>query len=142
MSGYLSKKNSHGVWQRRYFCLNNEFLIYKKDSGSGPADIKGVVDISDISTISLIGKSDVDIATTGGEIFSIRAADGKEANKWISALNHRLDWVKREAAIENKVMESMTHDPVLSTGFASPQYVILSGWLMKKSPHKFGGLQV
>lgn len=49
-SGYLSRKSSKGFWQKRWFYLNNQFLIYKKDEIT--VENKGVLSLHEISSIS------------------------------------------------------------------------------------------
>lgn len=48
-SGYLSRKSSKGFWQKRWFYLNNQFLIYKKDEVT--PDVKGVLSLHEISFV-------------------------------------------------------------------------------------------
>lgn len=137
----MQKKNSHGVWQKRYFYFNNEFLVYKKESSSPASDIKGVIDINGVATVNQVDK-DIDITMTGGEIFSIRGSDTKDAKKWLSLINERISWLNEEKAIENQVKETLAQDPSIFSFSTVAEGPKLSGWLMKKSPHKFGGLQV
>jgi hypothetical protein len=80
-SGNVKKVNSSNVWQMRYFYINNEFLIYKKDSAAGDKDIKGALDVSDMTAARPLG-GDVEIALKAGEPFVLRCADEQEATKW------------------------------------------------------------
>jgi hypothetical protein len=48
-NGYLSRKSSKGFWQKRWFYLNNQFLIYKKDENA--TENKGVLSLHEISAI-------------------------------------------------------------------------------------------
>lgn len=49
-SGHLSRKSSKGFWQKRWFYLNNQFLIYKKDEQA--TESKGVMGLHEISSIN------------------------------------------------------------------------------------------
>ena len=46
MGGILKKKNSHGIWQKRYFCLNNDYFVYKKDENH--AVVRGAFDLLEL----------------------------------------------------------------------------------------------
>lgn len=50
-----------GVWQKRFFYLNNEFLIYKKDKKNAAKDLKGAIDISEVDTVEVSPKGDMDV---------------------------------------------------------------------------------
>lgn len=52
-SGYLSRKSSKGFWQKRWFYLNNQFLIYRKDEQATVS--KGVLSLHEISAINATG---------------------------------------------------------------------------------------
>lgn len=134
LAGNLKKKNSHGVWQTRYFYLNNDFLIYKKDSRS--TDIKGVVDVGDISSLSSTPKGDLTVVMNGGEELNLKGNDGRDASRWVAAIQERMDWVQREKELTEEGMASLAK----STD-STENSIKLSGWLMKKSPHKYGGMQ-
>lgn len=142
LGGNLKKKNSHGVWQTRYFYLNNDFLIYKKDNNS--TEIKGVVDIGDIASYTSTNKGDLVLQMKGGEDFQLKCNDNKDVNKWINAIQARMDWVKHEKELMEAASTSLLNDSnnsnQSSTTSTSTQ-IKLGGWLMKKSPHKYGGMQ-
>jgi hypothetical protein len=52
-----------GVWQKRWFYLNNEFLIYKKDRKAASSDIKGAIDLSEVDTVAVSAKGDMDVVS-------------------------------------------------------------------------------
>ena len=52
-----------GVWQKRFFYLNNEFLIYKKEKKDKPKDIKGAIDLSEVDTVEVSPKGDLDVVS-------------------------------------------------------------------------------
>ena len=82
--GNLKKINSSNIWQTRFFYLNNEFLIYKKDSAASDKDIKGVLDVTDMvhASPSAAHATDVEIALKTGEPFILRCHDDAEVAKW------------------------------------------------------------
>lgn len=51
------------MWQKRWFYLNNEFLIYKKDKKTPSDDIKGAIDISQVDTVEVSVKGDMDVVS-------------------------------------------------------------------------------
>lgn len=84
MRGNLKKINSSNIWQTRYFYLNNEFLIYKKDSAAGDKDIKGALDVTDMlhARPGASHPTDVEIVLKTGEPFILRCHDDAEVSKW------------------------------------------------------------
>lgn len=141
LSGFLQKKNSHNVWQKRYFYLNNDYLIYKKDSFTPNSDLKGVIDIRDIATVTSLTKGDIDIKMKGGECISIKSNDWKESSKWVFGINQRIEWIDQEIMLEEQ-LQSVAAAVGFNGGAGVQPPVSLSGWLQKKSPHKYAGLQV
>lgn len=135
LAGNLKKKNSHGVWQTRYFYLNNDFLIYKKDNRS--TEIKGVVDIGDIGSLTSSPKGDLNLVMKGGEELNLKGNDGRDASRWVLAIQERMDWVQREKELAEAGMATLAK----STDSSDEKLIKFSGWLMKKSPHKYGGMQ-
>jgi hypothetical protein len=135
MSGYLQKKNSHNVWQKRFFYLNNDYLIYKKDESTPNTDLKGVIDVREIASVMSLTKGDISITMKGGESLLIKSTDWKESTKWINAINQRIEWI----AHENTLIKD---NPESAELLETYKPVSLSGWLQKKSPHKYGGMQV
>ena len=55
LSGVLSRKSSKGIWQKRWFYLRNQFLVYKKDEFA--KEIKGVLGLHEISFINTKGQT-------------------------------------------------------------------------------------
>lgn len=49
------------MWQKRFFYLNNEFLIYKKDKKA--TEIKGTVDIAEVDSVEVSAKGDIDVVS-------------------------------------------------------------------------------
>jgi hypothetical protein len=136
LTGNLKKKNSHGVWQTRYFYLNNDFLIYKKDNRS--TEIKGVVDAGDIASLASSPKGDITLTMTGGEELNLKGNDAREASRWVLAIQERMDWVQRERELAEAGRAAIAQAAAEPTDDRS---IKQSGWLMKKSPHKYGGMQ-
>ena len=52
-----------GVWQKRWFYLNNEFMIYKKDQKAGDKDVKGAIDLSEVEAVVVSPKRDIDVVS-------------------------------------------------------------------------------
>lgn len=115
--------------------MNNDFLIYKKDNRS--TDIKGVVDVGDIASLSSTPKGDLTIFMTGNEEFNLKANDARDASRWVAAIQERMDWVQREKELAEEGMATLAK----SNDSNNDKLIKLSGWLMKKSPHKYGGMQ-
>jgi hypothetical protein len=137
LGGNLKKKNSHGIWQTRYFYLNNDFIIYKKDSGSS-AEIKGVIDLGEMRTMVVTPKGDITLVMNGGEELYLKGSDGRDAGRWKVAVDERMKWIENERQLIEAAKEAALENPVAP---ATP-LVSYKGWLMKKSPHKYGGMQV
>mmetsp|Transcript_2780 Transcript_2780/g.4185 ORF Transcript_2780/g.4185 Transcript_2780/m.4185 type:complete len:1583 (-) Transcript_2780:264-5012(-) len=133
LGGILSKKNSHGYWQKRYFYFNNEFLIYKKDKGS--SDIKGVIDLGELAKYNSCGRGELSLVMKGGEVLDLKGSDEYEIAQWIAAIEERMQWVEKDLEIINASHE-LPGDPLIA-----PDTLLVSGWLMKKSPHPYGGMQ-
>lgn len=52
-----------GVWQKRWFYVNNEFMIYKKDQKAGGKDVKGAIDLSEVEAVEVSPKRDIDVVS-------------------------------------------------------------------------------
>ena len=89
MSGVLSKKNPHGIWQKRYFYLNNEYIVYKADSKA--TDMKGAIDVAEL--VSILPKGNVlTLKTTGDRDFVLQASSNDMCSAWCSAIDERKAW--------------------------------------------------
>jgi hypothetical protein len=115
--------------------LNNDFLIYKKDNRS--TDIKGVVDAGDIASLSSSPKGDLTLVMTGGEELNLKGNDARDASRWVIAIQERMDWVQREKELAEVGKATITQ----ATEPTDNKSMNHCGWLMKKSPHKYGGMQ-
>ena len=135
----MNKKNSHGRWQTRYFYLNNEFLIYKKDHSS--TEIKGAVDVGDIAEFAASNKGYLTIHMNGGEVLELKGADSREIGNWIAAMEERREWVLSERALLKRAAAEVTAASSSGTSDACVM-TTKAGWLMKKSNNKYGGMQV
>jgi hypothetical protein len=106
------KINSKNIWQTRYFYLNNEFLIYKKDQSS--SELKGVLDVSDmlkVKSASANGGLSTDLEIhwkSGAEPFILRCTDEKEVSKWSAAITARMQWKQAE----NEAISRLAEDSV------------------------------
>lgn len=137
LGGNLRKKNSHGVWQKRYFYLNNEFLIYKKDNSA--TEIKGAVDVGNADTFEANSKGDLTIYMIGGEKLELKGTDTRDVGRWVAALEERKQWV----LAERELIQRATAEVAASTDHTDTTPMAeKSGWLMKKSNNKYGGMQV
>ena len=143
MTGFLKKKNSHGVWQKRYFALNNEYLVYRKDAGN--AEIKGAFDLLEISDVKVTqyGSSGEDtifeIYGTNGSSSQLRTSSAGEADKWVLYIKERIGWCAQNEGAAGSTTSSDGRKWCESTAVAAvvDSTLHISGWLMKKSHNKF-----
>jgi hypothetical protein len=162
----VKKINSKNIWQNRYFYLNNEFLIYKKDSQS--SEIKGVLEIEDMALARRCDSGsnsnfDVELVMHAGrgDPFVLRCQDSTDASKWVAAVNARILWKRNEIEALNKLAESRgttgmgstdandaqspgasAHTSTGAVAEPKPACPVISGWLKKRGKHKFIGQQV
>ena len=126
MSGLMKKKNRNGIWQKRYFALNNDYLVYKKDANAG--SIKGAFDLRDIISVQITERGSgeestvLEISLEGGG-FPLKCSSSIEADKWVTAIKERIDWTKTKAEEEQSIL-------------AKGPNIHIEGWLMKKSHNK------
>ena len=167
ISGYLQKKSSNGRWQRRFFYVNNAYLIYKSKQSS--TSIDATIDLRTASTILVVGRfGDMLIEFEDDQAYAMRGRDNKEATTWVDALKKRKDYYNTiQLAGQSEVSElfleevkqadthtvvqpmsfsnkSLTATAQLSSKFRSNvlnqcenQEVDYDGWLFKKSPSKW-----
>lgn len=143
MTGFLKKKNSHGVWQKRHFALNNEYLVYRKDAGN--AEIKGAFDLLEISGVKVTqyGTSGEDtffeIYGTNGSSSQLKAGSAGEADKWVSCIKERIDWCSQneDAAEGTNSSDGRKRSELTAVAAVVDSTLHISGWLMKKSHNKF-----
>ncbi len=103
MSGVLSKKNPHGIWQKRYFYLNNEYIVYKADSNA--TDMKGAIDVAEL--VSILPKGNVlTLKTTGDRDFVLQASSNDVCTAWCSAIDERKAWTVSSKASQQVVTSS------------------------------------
>ena len=107
MSGLMKKKNRNGIWQKRYFALNNDYLVYKKDANAG--SIKGAFDLRDIISVQITERGSgeestvLEISLEGGG-FPLKCSSSIEADKWVTAIKERIDWTKTKAEEEQSIL--------------------------------------
>jgi hypothetical protein len=75
----------------------------------------------------------------GGEEFNMKGNDGRDAAKWNTAIQARMDWLRSEREMVEAAKATMTES---DSSNPRPKMIKHSGWLMKKSPHKYRGMQV
>ena len=115
MSGVLSKKSPHGIWQKRLFCLNNEYLVYRAaDADPVGATIKGAVDLAEVVAVVASGTS-LTLKTTGDRDFALQASSADLAAAWAVALEERRRWLAG-AASADEVAEQAAVDSSQSRG--------------------------
>lgn len=90
-SGYLYKKNSSGEWQKRFFEINGNYLIYYKNETM--TKLLAAVAIPHIGDVKMVG--DVNDSKGEGYVIQIdlkekqyllRAESYEEAEKWVKHL--------------------------------------------------------
>eukprot|EP00937_MAST-01D_sp_MAST-1D-sp2_P007584 g7584.t1 len=99
IEGYL-KKFSHGVfkrWQERYFTVQGHYLKYYTDSNKIRKDLKGTIDLDDMQSCRLTGKSkgEFQLQLKGEGDALLKASSDDEAAKWVDIL---AAMVREEAA--------------------------------------------
>jgi len=152
MNGLLKKCNSHGLWQKRYFYLNNDYLVYLKESTS--KDIKGVFDLAEIVSLKksstatrFMGsaKSSIELSTTNGETLELQCSNDAECDKWIQCIQERMVWCREQLGTNKTGRMSLTESSLGSVyphtnvdpAIISNDIEHISGWLMKKSHNKY-----
>ena len=124
--GWLKKRNPQGIWQRRWFALNNHYLVYFKDEGC--KDLRGSIDLLELVDARVVGRfGDIEIVTTANEIYPLKTAEPKQAAVWVQAIKARMDYYHRTS------ITSFDHDADRDESVASQQGP-KSGWLLKRSP--------
>lgn len=102
------------------------------------------MDVGDIADFEASTKGDLAILMTGGEKLELKGSDSQETGRWIAAMEERREWVISERELIKKASEEAA--AANSSGGADcpggPKATAKSGWLMKKSHNKYGGMQV
>jgi hypothetical protein len=103
MSGYLMKKSTKGSWQRRFFHVNNSYLIYKSSQSSKKLD--AVIDLRNCTDVTLVSRfgelsltllPDDDAADFPQTLqYSLKGRDNKEATAWVNCLKERVEYYGR-----------------------------------------------
>ena len=116
MSGVLSKKSPHGIWQKRFFCLNNEYMVYRAADAdpTGPA-IKGAVDLAEVVAVVASGNS-LTLKTTGDRDFALQASSADQAAAWAVALEERRRWLAGAASADELAEAAAAVDSSQSRG--------------------------
>ena len=95
IEGFLKKKNPWGIWQNRWFYLNNNYLIYKKEKDS--REVKGVLDLKETVSIAIVpNSSDILFTNKGDGIMLLRCDDSGIAKFWLDVLLKRMIWCAEE----------------------------------------------
>jgi hypothetical protein len=117
-NGYLYKKSKKGSWQRRWFEVNNAYLIYKQSQSSKKLD--AVIDLrncTDVATTNRFGDFALTLLSVGEEdanpdagtdisTYHLRGRDNKEATAWVSHLKERVAYYARlRSAGQSEVAE-------------------------------------
>lgn len=130
MEGILRKKNSHGIWQKRYFWVNNFYLNWcgeKKNVSS----IKGALNLLEAEEIVAPNRhGDITLTFSDGVKTQLRAKNGSEANEWVACLEHRKDYFSRVA---KQATTSTRNVNAASLDTAEEDTACMEGWLQKKS---------
>lgn len=77
----------------------------------------------------------------------LKCADHAEATNWEQHIYQRLDWLHEEKELQEEADRydeemALENNSARKTGPADREPVQVSGWLKKKSPKKYAGLQV
>jgi hypothetical protein len=162
MAGFLKKQNSKGVWQKRYFLLNNGHLVYKVNEGPLVAMDSETGNVANVGkdgrikgAISLLGVAQFTSSEDDGgdpcclglvmeglkERLDLKAETATEAKAWISALIERRRWARSDVSElrEAAEMAGVNRGSLQSQANVS---VEREGWLQKRSHSKYKGLQV
>ncbi|GMH82956.1 hypothetical protein TrVE_jg9788 [Triparma verrucosa] len=117
IKGYLLKKSSKGVYQRRFFYVNNAYLIYKTKESSKKLD--AVIDLRNCisaklvdrhgeMTLELMGVDEEDggEGDAGSFYYLLKAKDNKVATKWVNNVKLRMQYYdKLDSAGQSEIAE-------------------------------------
>lgn len=106
LTGYLYKKSTSGEWQKRYFEVNGNYLIYYKTQKM--SKLLAAVDITQVGLITLVGEmgGDKDAPGEKGAVFQIELKDRQfllkapsvdEAQRWVDLLVALRDSGRRQS---------------------------------------------
>ncbi|GMH61072.1 hypothetical protein TrLO_g14681 [Triparma laevis f. longispina] len=122
IKGYLLKKSSKGVYQRRFFYLNNAYLIYKQKESSKKLD--AVIDLRNCVAAQLLDRhgemklellgvdDDVEVNANPNQSngmsfhYFLKAKDNKDATKWVNNIKLRMQYYdKLDSAGQSEIAE-------------------------------------
>lgn len=128
MEGILRKKNSRGIWQKRYFWVNNCYLNWCGEKKS-VANIKGALNLLESDEIVAPNRhGDITLSFNDGVKVQLRAKNGSEANEWVSCLLQRKQYFSRVQQASNRTLVA---DTLLED--EAQEAPSIEGWLHKKS---------
>ena len=124
IKGYLLKKSSKGVYQRRFFYVNNAYLIYKTKESSKKLD--AVIDLRNCisaklvdrhgeMTLELMGVDEEDggEGDAGSFYYFLKAKDNKVATKWVNNVKLRMQYYdKLDSAGQSEIAEIFHEEEV------------------------------
>eukprot|EP00736_Rhodelphis_marinus_P010886 Rmarinus@m.14042 len=90
-SGFLEKRNEFGIWQKRYFILDNDQLAWSKPESAGEKLLNGFNMTAVVDCHVVLGEKSecvfrVDLAGTGSSKYTLRASAPEEAQAWVKAI--------------------------------------------------------
>ena len=99
------------------------------------------------SLILLLILPSVQLMKDGLARLHLKCADQAEASNWEQHIYQRLDWLHEEKELQEEADRydeemALENNAVRKTGPGDREPVQVSGWLKKKSPKKYAGLQV
>jgi len=143
--GWMKKRNPQGLWQRRWFTLNNHYLVYYKDDSC--KDLRGSIDLLQVADARAVSRfGDIELVMTSADMYPLKCVEERQSAVWVQAIKARIE---HYSMVEDTASQSMSERPSDAEGVQGQEQgrsselaaVDQTGWLLKRSPHRHNKFQ-
>lgn len=143
--GWMKKRNPQGLWQRRWFALNNHYLVYYKDDSC--KDLRGSIDLLQVADARAVSRfGDIELVMTSADMYPLKCVEERQSVVWVQAIKARIEHYSKAGVGASQSMKERPSDAERlqeqeQERESEAAADVKTGWLLKRSPHRHNKFQ-